>query len=225
MVAKKNFIFSTDDYHADSIKAQERLRRGSSQKYILNGAATRKPSDFKLFLTNDENKTQFFQLMLQVFQSQTAVCRIEKCGTAVFVVGGKAFQFQIANGGVHCQEIHELCSDQEETDTRVVLYLKYAVTLGYKSAVVRTPDIDIFFILLHHAYSINLEIYLDTGAGKHRQIVNVSEIAREKGKDYCTTVMGLCAFTGEDATSACKGKGKVGPLTKLNKNPKISIRL
>ena len=30
MVAKKHFLFSTDSYHPDSIKAQERLRRGSS---------------------------------------------------------------------------------------------------------------------------------------------------------------------------------------------------
>ena len=39
---------------------------------------------------------------------------------------------------VTVQEIHELVSNQEETDTRVVLYLSYAVKLGYKSAVVRT---------------------------------------------------------------------------------------
>ena len=31
MVAKNNFVFSTDSYHADSIKAQERLRRGFSR--------------------------------------------------------------------------------------------------------------------------------------------------------------------------------------------------
>ena len=47
------------------------------------------------------------------------------------------------------REIEELKSNQEETDTRVVRYLNYAVKLGYKSAVVRTPDSDIFFILLH----------------------------------------------------------------------------
>jgi len=41
------------------------------------------------------------------------------------------------------REIEELKSNQEETDTRVVLYLNYAVKLGYKSAVVRTPDSDI----------------------------------------------------------------------------------
>ena len=49
---------------------------------------------------------------------------------------------------VMVQEIHEVVWNQEETDTRVVLYLTYAVKLGYKSAVVRTPDTDIFFILL-----------------------------------------------------------------------------
>lgn len=35
MVAKTNFVFSTDSYHPDSIKSQERLRRGFSQRYIV----------------------------------------------------------------------------------------------------------------------------------------------------------------------------------------------
>lgn len=117
-------------------------------------------------------------------------------------------------------EIHELVSNQEETDTRVVLYLKYAAKLGYKSAVVRTPDTDIFMILLHHAHSIALIIFLDIGTGKHRQIVNVSELAESKGADYCTTILGLYVFTGEDVTSAFKGKGKVGPMKKLQGHPK-----
>ena len=37
MVAKTNFVFSTDSYHPDSIKSQERLRRGFSQRYIVMG--------------------------------------------------------------------------------------------------------------------------------------------------------------------------------------------
>ena len=39
-VAKKNFVFSADSYHADSINAQERLCRGFSQRYIIKGQAT-----------------------------------------------------------------------------------------------------------------------------------------------------------------------------------------
>ena len=66
----------------------------------------------------------------------------------------------------------------------------------------RTPDTDIFFILLHYVHSIPLTIHLDTGFGKHRQIVNVSELSESKGGDYCTTMLGLYVFTGEDVTSA-----------------------
>lgn len=127
----------------------------------------------------------------------------------------KNYAFQVV-----LREIEELVSNQEETDTRVVLYLNYVVRLGFKSALVRTPDTDIFFILLHYAHSIPITIYLDTGSGKHRQIINVSELSESKGANYCTTLLGLYVFTGEDVTSAFKGKGKVGPLKNLQNHPR-----
>ena len=121
-------------------------------------------------------------------------------------------EFQVT---VH--KTYELLLNQEETDTRVVFYL------SYKSAVVRTPDSDIFFILLHCAHSMPLSIYLDTGSGKHGQIVNVSELSESKGADYCSTMLGLYVFTGGDVTSAFKGKGKVGPLKKLQNHPRYHV--
>jgi len=120
---------------------------------------------------------------------------------------------------VTAKEVHELISNQEETDTRTVVYLRYAAKIGYKSAVVRTPDSDIFFILLYHAQSISLTVYLDIGTGKHRQVVNVSKLAEILGSDFCATLLGLYVFTGEDATSAFKGKGKIGPFKKLQSSP------
>ena len=117
---------------------------------------------------------------------------------------------------VTANRIHELTSNQEETDTRVVLYLKFAAQMGYKSTVIRTPDTDILVILLHHAHPLQITIYLDTGMGKHRRLINVSELAERKGTEYCTAILGLYVFTGEVTTSAFKGKGKVGPLKKLH---------
>ena len=108
-------------------------------------------------------------------------------------------------------------SNQEETDTRVVMYLHHAAALGYKNAVVRTPDTDIFMILLYHAHAIKLTVYLYTGSGKQRQLINVSELAQSLGEDYCATLLGFHVFTGEDCTSAFKGKGKVGPLKSLRR--------
>ena len=100
-----------------------------------------------------------------------------------------------------------------------MLYLKYAAKLGYKSAVVRTPDTDIFVILLFHAKTIGLTIFLDIGTGKHRQIVNVTQMAESMGADKYKMVLGLYVFTGEDVTSSFKGKGKIGPLKKLQRHP------
>ena len=121
---------------------------------------------------------------------------------------------------VTANEIHELVSNQEETDTRTVLYLKYAAKFGYKSAVVKTPDINIFFILLHHAQSIALTVFLDIGTGKHRQLVNVSKAAESLRVNYCNMLLGLYAFTVKYATNVFKEKGKIGPLKKLQNIPK-----
>ena len=58
--------------------------------------------------------------------------------------------------------------------------------------------------------------------GKHQQIVNVTELGKSLGSDYCTALLGYYVFSSEDCTSAFKGKGKVAPLKKLQKNPKFN---
>ena len=92
---------------------------------------------------------------------------------------------------VMLSEIHSLQSNQEETDTSIVIYIKYAEDQGFKSVVVRTPDTDVFFILLFHAHGLEITIYVDIGTGKMRRLVNVSELASTLGKEGCTTLLGF----------------------------------
>ena len=122
---------------------------------------------------------------------------------------------------VKFSELPQLCSNQEETDTRVVLYLHHTVNLGYKNAVVRTPDTDVLVILLYHAHTITLTIYLDSGSGKHRKVINLSNLAGSLGESYCETLLGFSVFTEEDCNSSFKWKGKVAPLKRLEENPRI----
>ncbi len=100
MVAKRNFVFSTDCCKKDSVKGQERIRCGVSQRYIIGGPATRKPTDFKMFLANDENKRQLCKLLLQVWSSSAAASRLEKSKTALIVVEGNTYQLDSANDEV-----------------------------------------------------------------------------------------------------------------------------
>lgn len=94
MIIRNNFVFSTDCYHEDSIKSQERLRRGTSEKILLAGPATRKPYDFKMFLANDENKKQLCQLLLQVWGSQQAASRLQKTSMSLLIVEGRGYQLK-----------------------------------------------------------------------------------------------------------------------------------
>ena len=80
-------------------------------------------------------------------------------------------------------EIDSLQSNQEETDTLIVIYTKYAKDQGFKSVLVGTPDTDVFFILLFHAHDLEINSYVDIGTGKKRRLVNVSELASTLGKE------------------------------------------
>ncbi|KAK7092092.1 hypothetical protein V1264_009693 [Littorina saxatilis] len=125
---------------------------------------------------------------------------------AVLIVEGRAHKLTSSNGKVEAHEIHTIYSNQEETDTRVVLYLHHAAEIGYKNAVVRTPDTDIFVILLYHAHEIKLNVYLDTGSGKHRRLINVTEFAESLGK---TTVPHFLGTTcGVEKTAPVPSKGR-----------------
>ena len=46
----------------------ERKRRGVSEKFLIKGSVTKKPSDWKQFLMNDENEKQFTNLLLTEWQ-------------------------------------------------------------------------------------------------------------------------------------------------------------
>ena len=137
------------------------------------------------------------------------------------MINGKAWDLTVSESEVRRTEIHELHSNQEETDTRVILYVKYAQTKGFQSTIVRSPDTDIFFILLHHCNDLDITIYGDIGKGRQRRVINITELGRSLGRQWCEILLALYVFTGEDCTGAFPGKGKIKPLQKLEKHPKF----
>ena len=164
----------------------------------------------------DENKKAFFRLMLEVWSSKKAAPFL-KDKTVIIIVDGVAYELKSDGSSVTKTEIPEIRSNQEQTDTRTILYLLYVRNTGnFKTAVVRSPDSDEFFLLLHYAHPLHpLEVLLDIGMGDHRRMINMTELGSEFGPDFCTVLLGTYVFTGKDTTSAFKGKGKVVPVKKL----------
>jgi hypothetical protein len=61
----KTVHFVTDSYHTDSIKQAERVRRGSSATYLIDGPATLLPNDFSKFMLNSDKKSSLYLSFLQ----------------------------------------------------------------------------------------------------------------------------------------------------------------
>jgi hypothetical protein len=95
----------------------------------------------------------------------------------------------------------------------VVLYCQYAKDEGYSYCRVKSPDTDIFFLLLHYAWRIgDLTILFDTGTGNKQRLLNMTELADAYTPDYCTALMGVHAYSGCDTKSAFKGVGEMKPI-------------
>ena len=215
-----DFIFSTDMYKENSIKSMERARRGCGEKMLIKGEKTRKPSDWKAFLSNAENKKQLIALLLAVWGSDNYAQKLQN-RQIWYICEGKAFRLSSEDGNTtETTPVSVLDSSQEETDSRVALYCKYGSELGYKSIRVRSPDSDIFFLLLYYAKAFTeTTILFETGKGNNRRLLNVTEAAKQYTQQQCSALLGLHAFTGCDTCSAFKGIGKKKPIKLLQKNP------
>jgi len=219
-------VFSTDMYSPNSVKSMERERRGCSEKLIIKGPSTKKPPDWKLFLTNDENKTQFISLLCTVWSSPANASKLQG-RSVILICEGTAYQLTSEDGETtEKKEIETLRSTQEETDSRVVLYCMYGKDKGYQYIRIKSPDSDVFFILLHYALTLkDVVILFDTGTGNKQRLINITELAEGYTQNHCTALMCLHAYTRCDTTSAFKGVGKVRPLKALQKTPKFAAVL
>jgi len=114
-------------------------------------------------------------------------------------------------GSVSACEIPLLKSDQEETDTKIVLYCNYAAEERFKYARMRSPNTDIFFILLYFAPRLNIKILFDTRTGNKHRLIDISKLAVDFTPTYCDALLGLHAFTRCDRPVPSKALEKLNP--------------
>ena len=202
----------------------ERDGRGTSSKLIIKGENTKRPADWKKFLTNDENKQQFIEVILKVWSSNVTAPKLLN-RKIVMTFGEKAFHLTSENGKKTVKsEVESLSSTQEETDSRVILYCFYAKEQGYRYVRVKSPDI--FFICLHYAMLLDgIQILFDTGRGDKKQLINITQLASQYTQEYCTALMCLHAYTRCDTTSRFKGVGRVKPIKILQRMPRFQSGL
>ena len=131
--------------------------------------------------------------------------------SVLLICEGKDFKLTSLDG-VHTvrEELAEIDSTQEESDSRIVLYCQYATKQGYKYVTVKSPDTDVFFILVYYEKRIeDISILFETGRGNKSRLLGITAFNKEISAIYTSALLSLHACTGCDTVSAFKGKGKL----------------
>ena len=126
--------------------------------------------------------------------------------TLIVASGEKSFKIIKAE----VAEIEELTSSHEEADTRLVIHARHAAQ-SFPEVIIISEDIDVFVIILgvHAEIGSRSKIMLRRGKGNKIRLIDINRLASVLGKDVCSALIGLHAWTGCDTVSSFAGQGKV----------------
>ena len=73
------------------------------------------------------------------------------------------------------EKIHELTSNHQEADTRIILHTRHA-SLSHEEIVVSTSDTDVFLIMLSMIPDMDIKWCMLTGTGSKRRIIDMNAV-------------------------------------------------
>ena len=117
---------------------------------------------------------------------------------------------------------NDLCSNQEEADTKVILHSKHAFDRSpEKTVIVRSPsgDTDIIVLMISMFIEHPEYFFIDSVSGKNHKGFRLNEINMDS--EVKKSLIGFHAFTGNDYVSSFYQKRKFLCWKILEKNPKF----
>eukprot|EP00794_Sanderia_malayensis_P001844 gene1844-2077_t len=212
--------FVCDRYPTISIKSLERSKRAESgvTQIRIGGPNQKVPRQFRKFLGLGENKESLIEFIFKHLCTMQLQDKLHNI-SLYFSHGQRCHRFCVDEENMtKIEEVVELNSNQEEADTRLLLHAKNA-SITHPTVTVRSPDTDVFILMLGHKSMIDASLYFDTGSGNQRRLLDIDKIHGQLGAELCEALVGFHAFTGCDSTSAFFSKGKIKNLKVLDDNP------
>lgn len=155
---------------------------------------------------------QLARLILQVWNNGELVNKYQ-CNICIIITDEYAHcLYSDDQKHTKVEQLQVLHSNHEETNSRVVLYDKYAEDQGYESVCASSPDSDVFFVLLQHRPSLSCNVIFDTRTGNNKCLINMTNLGPDFTLEYCTAFTVPHVFTHCDSTGAFKGLGNVKPI-------------
>ena len=122
-----------------------------------------------------------------------------------------------------CVLVPELCSTQEEADTRLILHSAHAAGAGFDSVVLVADDddTDVFLLALAFCDDIDTHLYLKCGTLARASYIDVQKVSTTLGPLVCKDLLGMHAYTGCDSVSSLAGQGKIASLKLLKQDTEL----
>ena len=203
--------FVADQYPSISIKNIEREKRGRSGQLSVQITSPQQlcPRQWKKFLANGLNKTNLMEFLADVWGTDQRFA--EKIGErTLFVTHGESCtKISVdAQGSISSGIVLELCSNQEEADTRMFLHALHASNAGHQRILIKSSDTDVEVLACYFRENITADIFLLSGTRSRARVIPVSQVCEQLGVEVCRALPGLHALTGCDTVSSFAGKGK-----------------
>ena len=207
-----------DRYDApNSIKCQERIRRGESASHVIS--ASRIVPHYRNFLKNSNNKAALAVFVCEYIManSPAMLSEVQSITLSGGFTDGKTAMIITRD---RTRELTNLSSTQEEADTRMLLHAVH-IAESHQRIVIRADDTDVLVLLVYYCSKDQLSDLVYMHAGHSGQNTNsdhyipVHDICNRLGPNVCQALPTTHALTGCDTTSSLLGIGKRTAFTKL----------
>ncbi len=198
-----------DRYFDISIKNFERQKRATSGVLATKIVGPdQSVQQWSKFLKLGSNKEALVNFLFEEWEKPEYAPIIDNHKLMVTHLG-ECHIFTQARGKVRKILVPDLCTGQEEADTRMFLHAAHCATSGFNAVVIRTEDSDVISLSLYIQLRLtNTKLIIERHAGGKHQLIDIEALCRILGKEVCNALPGYHAVTGCDSVSAFFGRGK-----------------
>ena len=97
---------------------------------------------------------------------------------------------------VDSSPIPAFSSPQEDADTRIMLNCFHVATSCSSNLIVRSPDTDVFLLLLYYGNRMGQNVYFDTGFTNKIRLMGLKCLIRKRSELMYSAMLALHAFSG-----------------------------
>ena len=219
--------------HPDSVKYCERVRReatnSSARQYEVTGGRTIPP--WEKFMKVSANKQAFVHFLTSHIENHTEEALSANCERAIFIAGGyKNGEDTKVLSAMGVQLVPDLCSSQEEADTRMLLHAN-SINQSFEragvsgSVIIKSCDTDVLVLAIYYfpQFEHISKMWIETGTvtkstDLHR-FIPVHDIVNAISPSFTRILPAVHALTGCDSTSAFFHIGKKSVYRCIQKSP------